>query len=181
MPSMPFEFGPIRLRPFGAQDLPSLLELETDQEVMKTTGIGRALSPEVVEQRLERLLAAGSTPLGAFAAERVDDGSFVAWVMLLQTRFDQPELGFMLPQRLWGQGLATQAALAVARYAFDELQLPLVYATTSLTNAPSMRVLEKIGMQRKECIVIGTPGTNSQTELNVFVLDAANAPSTPLV
>lgn len=179
MPPLPFEHGPVRLRPFRRDDLDSCLELETDEDVMKTTGIGRALEPIVVEERLERQLGRPANPLGAFAVEQTVDGSFVAWAMLVETRFEQPELGFMLPKRLWGQGLATHTARAVAHYAFDALHYPRVYATTSLSNAASRRVLEKIGMQFKERITIGAAGTKSEMELNVFVLDATGSPLSP--
>jgi RimJ/RimL family protein N-acetyltransferase len=47
--------------------------------------------------------------------------------------------------------LATEAARAVLRYGFEELGLNRVHAHHFAQNAPSGRVLEKIGMVREGC------------------------------
>lgn len=58
---------------------------------------------------------------------------------------DEVELGYIVRSDLWSQGYATEMALAVAQYAFDELGLPNVVAFTREDNARSRRVLEKSG------------------------------------
>ena len=50
----------------------------------------------------------------------------------------------------WGQGLATEAARAVIDAAFQSLpELNRVEAAADLRNRASLRVLEKVGMQRE--------------------------------
>lgn len=57
------------------------------------------------------------------------------------------ELGFHLLPALWGRGLATEAGAAVARFAFEHLGLPRVYAGHHPENDASRRVLTRIGFR----------------------------------
>lgn len=57
-------------------------------------------------------------------------------------------LGYRLATTAWGQGYATEVAQAALRYALDERREPEVFAIVRPGNAPSIRVLEKIGMLR---------------------------------
>ena len=56
------------------------------------------------------------------------------------------ELGYRLHPDVWGQGLATEGASALLRHALARPGVTRVYAHALLSNAPSIRVLEKIGM-----------------------------------
>jgi RimJ/RimL family protein N-acetyltransferase len=55
------------------------------------------------------------------------------------------ELGFHLRPSFWGQGLATEAALAVLEYAFSTLGIETIFAGHHPSNDASRRVLGKIG------------------------------------
>jgi ribosomal-protein-alanine N-acetyltransferase len=55
------------------------------------------------------------------------------------------EFGYTLARSSWGHGLATEAAGACLRYAFEQLRLPELYAGVDSHNVASQRVLEKIG------------------------------------
>jgi RimJ/RimL family protein N-acetyltransferase len=59
---------------------------------------------------------------------------------------DQIQIGWHVRRDLWGQGLATEAALACRDYAFDRLRLPALSALIQPENTASRRVAEKIGM-----------------------------------
>jgi [ribosomal protein S5]-alanine N-acetyltransferase len=58
------------------------------------------------------------------------------------------ELGFLLRQEYWGQGLATEAARAAVQHAFDVLGVKAVFAGHHPENSASQRVLQKLGFQR---------------------------------
>ena len=60
----------------------------------------------------------------------------------------QPEVGFHINKRYGCKGYATEAATAVAKYAFEHLRLPELYCYQKYTNLPSQRVAEKLGMKR---------------------------------
>lgn len=62
-------------------------------------------------------------------------------------RHHRAEIGYILRRDMWDQGLATEIAALLLRFGFDELGLHRLYATCDPTNAASIRVLEKVGMQ----------------------------------
>lgn len=57
-------------------------------------------------------------------------------------------LGYRFSADVWGRGYATELGKAALRHAFDELRLPDVHAMVRPANLASIRVLEKLGMQR---------------------------------
>ena len=59
------------------------------------------------------------------------------------------EIGWVVHPRYQGQGYATEAAAALLRYGFESLSVHRVIATCQSENAPSWRVMEKLGMQRE--------------------------------
>jgi RimJ/RimL family protein N-acetyltransferase len=58
------------------------------------------------------------------------------------------EIGWVLRPEFWGRGLAPEGAAAWLSYAWDVLELPEVVAFTAAVNAPSQRVMQKLGMVR---------------------------------
>ena len=59
----------------------------------------------------------------------------------------EADIGFELAPDLWGQGFATEAALAIVNYGFRELGLHRVSSWCIADNAASARVLEKVGLR----------------------------------
>ncbi len=64
----------------------------------------------------------------------------------LSNEHDAGELGYWIGRDFWNQGLATEAARAVLRYGFEELQRNRISAHHFAENPASGRVLQKIGM-----------------------------------
>lgn len=58
------------------------------------------------------------------------------------------EVGWRLSRAAWHKGYATEGALAALEFAFSELALEQVVAMSVATNAPSHRVMDRIGMLR---------------------------------
>jgi RimJ/RimL family protein N-acetyltransferase len=58
----------------------------------------------------------------------------------------ESELGYDLSSDYWGQGLATEAAIAVRDYAFDMQKLTRLICMIRRGNDASRRVAEKVGM-----------------------------------
>lgn len=54
-------------------------------------------------------------------------------------------LGYALGESWWGQGYGTEAAAAVLRYAFGEMDCPLVSVYHFPSNQKSKRVIKKLG------------------------------------
>ena len=80
------------------------------------------------------------------------------------------ELGWRLAYDVWGQGLATEGASAVIRYAFDKLGLTQLVAITAIVNAPSRRVMEKLGMRHDPSLDFPHPDVPKGHVLNPHVV-----------
>lgn len=57
------------------------------------------------------------------------------------------EVGWRFRPQFWGRGYATEAARLALDYGFKTLRLPQIVSFTTVTNQPSRRVMERIGMQ----------------------------------
>lgn len=68
---------------------------------------------------------------------RIDLGGFVKKAMA--------EMSYYFSPVYWGLGLATEAVKEVTRFGFDELKLHRIQATVMPDNAPSLKVLKKVG------------------------------------
>ena len=57
------------------------------------------------------------------------------------------EIGWLLGKQYWGNGYAPEAAQAWIDHAFNVLGFNEVVAWTTVTNLPSQRVMQKLGMR----------------------------------
>ncbi len=58
-------------------------------------------------------------------------------------------IGYCLSRHFWRRGYATEAAGALLRFGFDQLNLHRIFALCDPSNIVSAHVLEKVGMQRE--------------------------------
>ena len=77
------------------------------------------------------------------------DGSLFGGCGLHVEGHSKAALGYCLNRTLWGHGYATEAAYALCKYGFRELQLHRIFATCRPDNTASERVMEKLGMTRE--------------------------------
>jgi ribosomal-protein-alanine N-acetyltransferase len=73
------------------------------------------------------------------------NGDFIGFGMLKTTE-EQPsvaELGYVIHDRLKGQGIATELAKALLEYGFKKINLTQIFAVTDKANTPSQKVLVK--------------------------------------
>jgi RimJ/RimL family protein N-acetyltransferase len=92
---------------------------------------------------------------GLFAAEGRDHGCFIGFIGLAIPNFVAPftpcvEIGWRLAHEYWGQGLATEGAREVLRYAFESIGLSDLVSFTTEANLRSRRVMERLGMVRDD-------------------------------
>lgn len=59
------------------------------------------------------------------------------------------EIGWVFNQKYHSKGYASEAARAILKYGFEEMNLHRIIATCQPQNKPSYRVMEKIGMRRE--------------------------------
>ena len=61
----------------------------------------------------------------------------------------QAEIGYTLSRAYQGRGIALEAVSCVLEYAFESLGLHRVVAITDCENAPSVALLERLGLRRE--------------------------------
>jgi RimJ/RimL family protein N-acetyltransferase len=91
---------------------------------------------------------------GTWAVELRDTGAligacgckYISWPHSLPSNV---EIGWRFAASAWGQGLATEAARAALDDAFARCGLGCVMSFTVQANAPSWRVMERLGMARR--------------------------------
>lgn len=88
---------------------------------------------------------------GMYAAELRSTEAFIGFIGLNVPSFRAHftpcvEIGWRLSPEAWGQGLATEGALAVLKYAREVLALDELVSFTVPANTRSRRVMEKLGM-----------------------------------
>lgn len=132
-------------------DVERARELWGDPRVTAFIDSRTALSRPDVEERLTAELRRAERDGVQYWPMFLRDAGSLVGCAGLRVR-DRPsrvyELGFHLCARAWGQGLATEAAVAVTRFAFDELGATELFAGHHPDNAASKRVLEKLGFRR---------------------------------
>lgn len=142
--------GRMRLRTWRPEDRLPYAALNADPVVMEhfEAPLTRAQSDAHVDHIEARFAEHG---WGLWAAERLDTDTFMGFIGLSIPGFEAPflpgvEVGWRLAQEHWGMGFAPEGALEALRFAFDELGLAEVLSFTTVANAKSRRVMEKIGL-----------------------------------
>lgn len=135
--------GRLRLRPWVESDADELCALASER------GSGTPTVERARDVIAKGLAATATTGLALLPIRRRDEGDFIGYCGLIVGRstVEEPEIAFELLQRAHGRGYATEAAGAVLDAAMATGRKRL-WATVRTWNAPSFRVLEKLGFER---------------------------------
>jgi len=146
----------LRLEPVAPSHFDGLHELNSDPEVMRYIG-GRPETPEetlaVIARTQARWKEFGYSWWSFIDRE---SGQLVgAGCVQNLRRRDTPspdpacplEIGWRLRRDRWGQGLASEAAIAMADFAFGPLKGPELYAVCDPENTASSAVMRRLGME----------------------------------
>jgi ribosomal-protein-alanine N-acetyltransferase len=147
----------LHLRPFAATDVEALHRLWNDPEMRRFLWDDAAVTREQTAAQIELSRASFS------------DHGYGSWLLFARAhptvvgfsglrRFGEPpevEVLYGIDSLQWGFGLATEAAAAVLRYAFETLALERVFAGADAPNAASFRVMEKLGMRFLRRVIEG--------------------------
>jgi RimJ/RimL family protein N-acetyltransferase len=149
---LPTETERLLLRYWEPRDREPFAQMNSDPRVMEF--MLAPLSPAESDRFVDRIEDHFRTHgFGLYALELRDERTFVGYTGLAIPAFDSHftpcvEIGWRLSAAHWGRGLATEAAAAVVRHAFDSLGLDALVSFTVPANLRSRRVMEKIGMTR---------------------------------
>lgn len=144
---MPSEIQRLTFRHWNEDDLDRLHAICSNSQVMQFVGEGQIWSRERVREFIQ------------FTQETLERHGYCQWAVIHKAHqipigfcgFANsdagPEVGWRLASEYWGQGLATEAAQAALKYAFERLEFQRVIANVQAENIASIRVMEKLGMR----------------------------------
>jgi len=153
----------LELASFTLDDIDRLARLDGDPEVMRYIADGSTKTREQTREGIERTLryCREHPGLGIWSVVERDSGAWTGWASLkhlvpprlwndpkYESWKDKIEVGYRLLREHWGKGIATVAARALLEYGFRTLGLERIHAIVHPRNAASVRVLEKLGMQK---------------------------------
>lgn len=140
------------LRKWSDADRRPFAQMNKNLEVMKFLGppLSRPESDAAIDQQLQ-LMEAGDPAF--WSVERLSDNHFIGCIGVKRVTFDAAftpcyEIGWRLAEPYWGQGYASEGAIAALKVSFERWEIPAVYSFTVPSNAASQAVMKKIGMQR---------------------------------
>jgi RimJ/RimL family protein N-acetyltransferase len=140
------------LREWRDTDIEAFIAMNADPVVME-------YFPETYpEERTRRFVARirecwAERGYGLWAVERQGTGRFIGYVGLWPATFPAHftpavEVGWRLAADQWGHGYATEGARAALTYGFETVGLDEIVSFTSALNVRSLRVMERLRMQR---------------------------------
>jgi len=144
---MEMETERLALRPWTAADAQWLNQLHREREVRRgEEPPGLEATERIVNGIIERAAATG---ISLLPVARKADGLAIGYCGLIEGRrsIDEPDIAYELFREHHGHGYATEAARAVVAAATDTGRSRL-WSTVGAWNAPSLRVLEKLGFER---------------------------------
>jgi RimJ/RimL family protein N-acetyltransferase len=148
----------LMLRHFEPEDLDPLAALYGDREIRRYYPDGvRTLEETRQEIEWFRNGHPDRPELGLWATIHKPTARLVGRCGLLPWTLDgkdEVEVAYLIDKKLWGQGLATEAAATIARHAHERLGLPRLVCLILPGNASSRRVAEKIGMRPERRLAV---------------------------
>lgn len=152
--SQPIEFDTarLRLRQWLPSDREPFAAMSADPKVMEFfPALMDRQTSDTMADRCQALIA--ERGWGLWAVERKDDAKFIGFIGLHIPTAELPfnpcvEIGWRIAAEFWRQGYATEAALAVLKVGFEQLELPEIVSFTALINHRSQAVMERLAMRR---------------------------------
>ena len=142
------------LRAFQTDDLAAVVELHADPDVRRYIpwpARDREQCAAWMAERIEQDRLAVEGDAVAWAVQRRDDarviGAVNAWWRSVE--HEQAEIGFVFAADVQGQGYAGEATAALVSHLFDRLPLRRISGSADARNAPSARLMSRIGMRKE--------------------------------
>lgn len=147
------ETNRLLLREYLEEDAEAFFELNSDPRVLRFVPDAQLFDVEQARQILidHPIADYQKHGFGRGACILKSTGQQIGFAGLKYLEeFGEVDVAYRLLPAYWGQGLATEAALASVRYGFDKLRLKRIIGLAMPENAASIRVLEKAGLHYVE-------------------------------
>lgn len=155
------------LREFSPTDAAVLFDLNSNSNVVRYTGDVAFDSVEATRKFIQNYSDYEKNGFGRWLVIEKNSKVVLGWCGL-KYYDNEVDIGYRFFEHFWGKGFATETARACLDYGFNVLNLQRIVGNCMLENTASIRVLEKLGMQRlQEKNLADAPGvqyviTNTQ-------------------
>ncbi|MGY5047562.1 GNAT family N-acetyltransferase [Streptomyces sp. 900105755] len=162
------------LRRWREEDIAPMAAVNADPEVMRWIRDGGVRDEQQTRDGVRAWEDEwDSRGFGLFAVEIRSTGELAGFTGLSVPGFlpevlPAVEVGWRLGRAHWGQGLATEAAVAAVRFGFGECGLERIVSIVQVGNDASERIVTKLGMRP----VRETVNPTSGRPVRVFALSA---------
>lgn len=153
------------IRRFTHDDLDCLIDLRSDEEVIRYIGKRRMQNPEAIEKRLKFYIDCYEKyGYGMCAIVWKETGEMIGWSGLQPLEeTGETEVGYGMIKRFWGKGIGLECAQAWLEYGFTQANAEKIVAVAAPENRASWRIMEKCGMKYEktdlhygmECVFYG--------------------------
>jgi RimJ/RimL family protein N-acetyltransferase len=141
------------LRRWREEDVAPMAAINADPEVMRWIRDGGVRDEQQTRSGIQAWESEWeSQGFGLFAVEIRSTGELAGFTGLsvptyLPEVLPAVEVGWRLRRSHWGQGLATEAAVAAVRFGFEERGLERIVSITQVGNDASERIMTKLEMR----------------------------------
>jgi RimJ/RimL family protein N-acetyltransferase len=155
-PDLPITTARLVLRPYTMDDLDAVHDMQSRPDVTRYLPFDVRDRGEAQKSLAERVAAGrpdheGGHLLLALAVVLPPAGTVIGDVVLFQVSQEhrQGEIGYIFHPDHAGRGYATEAARVMLGLGFEAYGLHRIIGRIDARNAPSARVLERLGMRRE--------------------------------
>jgi RimJ/RimL family protein N-acetyltransferase len=139
-------------RNWKTTDVNLLFEINTDENVMQF--FPSIQTKEQTENFIDRMQNQYKEKgFCYFAVEIIETKEFIGFIGLSEQKFNSDftpaiDIGWRLNSKFWHKGYATEGAKRCLEFGFYQLKLKEIIAIAPAINLPSIKVMQKIGLQK---------------------------------
>lgn len=143
------------LRPLALSDAQAMFAMDSNPNVHKYLGNHTVNSIDEVYSYIKNIQKQYlDNGIGRFAVVIKLTNEVIGWAGIKFIR--EPEnnhvnfydIGYRLQEKHWRKGYALESATAWLEYGFNEMKIPIIYASAHIENLGSNTILQKIGMKQ---------------------------------
>jgi len=137
----------IGFRKLEINDLKNLVKLDMDPEV-RAFFPGGVSTPELLREKIAKSRASFlENGFGEFSMTDLKTDRFIGRAGFAALEDGEIEVGYLLLKEYWGQGLASEALVALLDWARKSLPVPRILAYAPVDHQASLGVMRKAGMR----------------------------------
>lgn len=158
------------VRELSVDDAPFMLRLLNEPSFIQNIGDRNVRTLEDAKVYIQNKPMAHYERFGFglyLVADRTTESSIGVCGLLQRESLAFPDVGYALLPEYWGSGYALEAASAVLSYGRKVLGMSRILAIANADNAPSIRVLQKLGFSFSKMVQMEEDGD----EVALFVSD----------